>query len=133
MGVDLSEHSLDFPLEDIKTEGIHSLLAWVKAAIPDRAPVVRDIGVLASRSSRVSGTPEQIVATLCEWQDVGIDGTKWTAVGSVGHWGHIHTRQNVYDAILTLAVADGSWKITDIELLEEKRVDPYAPVSSTAR
>ncbi len=52
--------------------------------------------------------------------------TKWTAIGSVGHWGHIHTRQNVYDAILTLAVVDGSWKITGIELLEEKRVDPYA-------
>ena len=51
--------------------------------------------------------------------------TKWTAIGSVGHWGHIHTRQNIYDAILTLAVADGSWKITGIELLEEKRVDPY--------
>ena len=51
--------------------------------------------------------------------------TKWTAIGSVGHWGHIHTRQNVYDAILTLAVADGSWKITGIELLEEKRIDPY--------
>ena len=52
--------------------------------------------------------------------------TKWIAVGSVGHWGHIHTRQNVYDAILTLAVVNGFWKITDIELLEEKRVDPYA-------
>ena len=74
MGVDLSEHSLDYPLDEIKTEGIHSLLAWVKDAIVDRAPVVRDIGVLASRSSRVSGTPEQIVAALREWQDVGIDG-----------------------------------------------------------
>jgi hypothetical protein len=52
--------------------------------------------------------------------------TKWTAMGSVGHWGHIHTRQNVYDAILTLAVANGSWKIAGIQLLEEKRVDPYA-------
>ena len=52
--------------------------------------------------------------------------TKWTAIGSVGHWGHIHTRQNVYDAIMTLAVVDGSWKITGIELLEEKRVDPFA-------
>jgi hypothetical protein len=51
--------------------------------------------------------------------------TKWTAVGSVGHWGHIHTRQNVFDAILTLAVVDGSWTITGIELLEEKRVDPF--------
>lgn len=52
--------------------------------------------------------------------------TKWSAIGSVGHWGHIHTRQNVYDAILTLTVVDGTWKITGIELLEEKRVDPYA-------
>ena len=51
--------------------------------------------------------------------------TKWTAIGSVGHWGHIHTRQNVYDAILTLAIVDGSWRITGIELLEEKRVDPF--------
>ena len=52
--------------------------------------------------------------------------TKWTAVGSVGHWGHLHTRQNVYDAFLTLAVADGSWKIVGIDLLEEKRIDPFA-------
>jgi len=52
--------------------------------------------------------------------------TKWTAIGSVGHWGHIHTRQNIYDAYLTLAVVEGSWKIIDIELLEEKRIDPYA-------
>jgi hypothetical protein len=49
----------------------------------------------------------------------------WTATGTVGHWGHIHTRQNRYDAILTLNVVDGSWKITGIELLEEKRVDPW--------
>ena len=50
--------------------------------------------------------------------------TKWTAIGSVGHWGHIHTRQNLYDAIITLAVVDGYWKITGLEVLEEKRVDP---------
>ena len=47
----------------------------------------------------------------------------WTAAGTVGHWGHIHTRQNRYDAILTLNVVDGSWKIINIELLEEKRID----------
>ena len=52
--------------------------------------------------------------------------TSWTAIGSVGHWGHIHTRQNVYDAIMTIAVVDGAWKITGLEVLEEKRVDPYA-------
>jgi hypothetical protein len=59
-------------------------------------------------------------------QDGALDvRTKWSAVGTVGHWGHIHTRQNLYDAILTLAVSEGSWKISGIELLEEKRVDPW--------
>lgn len=51
---------------------------------------------------------------------------KWAATGTVGHWGHIHVRRNVYDAILTLGVDDGMWKITDLEVLEEKRVDPFA-------
>jgi hypothetical protein len=51
--------------------------------------------------------------------------TRWTALGLVGHWGHVHTRQNAYDAILTLAVINGSWKIIGLELLEEKRLDPY--------
>jgi hypothetical protein len=51
---------------------------------------------------------------------------QWTALGTVGHWGHIHNRQNLYDAVLTLTPVDGSWKIIDLELLEEKRIDPYA-------
>ena len=53
--------------------------------------------------------------------------TTWTALGTVGHWGHIHTRQNQYDAIITVEPVDGSWKITNLDLLEEKRIDPYAP------
>lgn len=74
MSVDLDEHPLDFPLSKIETEGIHSLLAWAKAAITGREPTVRDIGQLLSRSSRVSGTPEQIVQALKTWQEAGIDG-----------------------------------------------------------
>ena len=46
----------------------------------------------------------------------------WTVAGSVGHWGHIHTRQNQYDAVFTIEAIDGVWKITELELLEEKRV-----------
>ena len=51
---------------------------------------------------------------------------KWTAQGSVGHWGHVHTRKNYYDALVKVQVVDGDWKITGLELLEEKRLDPYA-------
>jgi hypothetical protein len=52
--------------------------------------------------------------------------TMWTAMGSVGHWGHIHMRKNQYEANITVEPVEGSWKVTDLELLEEKRIDPYA-------
>lgn len=51
----------------------------------------------------------------------------WTAFGSVGHWGHVHARKNRYHANVVVEPVKGVWKITDLELLEEKRVDPYAP------
>ena len=51
---------------------------------------------------------------------------QWTAMGQVGHWGHIHTRQNRYDAIVTIKPVDGAWKIIDLDLLEETRIDPFA-------
>jgi hypothetical protein len=48
----------------------------------------------------------------------------WTAQGTVGHWGHVHTRRNRYDAIVTVDAVDDIWKITDMEILEEQRIDP---------
>jgi hypothetical protein len=51
--------------------------------------------------------------------------TRWTATGTVGHWGHIHTRKNQYEANISVEPVDGAWKITDLELLEEKRIDSY--------
>jgi hypothetical protein len=50
----------------------------------------------------------------------------WTATGTVGHWGHIHTRKNQYEANISVQPLGGAWKITDLELLEEKRIDSYA-------
>lgn len=52
--------------------------------------------------------------------------SKWTAMGTVGHWRHIHTRKNQYEANIIAEPVDGAWKITGLELLEEKRIDPYA-------
>ena len=50
---------------------------------------------------------------------------KWTAIGTVGHWGHIHTRENQYEANITVEPVEDAWKINDLELLEEKRIDQY--------
>jgi hypothetical protein len=47
---------------------------------------------------------------------------QWTALGKVGHWGHVHSRQNRYDAIVMIKPVTGVWKIIDLELIEEKRL-----------
>ncbi len=47
---------------------------------------------------------------------------KWKVTGTVGHWGHVHTRANVYDAQFTVKAVDGEWKITEFELILEERV-----------
>jgi hypothetical protein len=52
-------------------------------------------------------------------------GATWTAIGSVGHWGHIHIRKNQYNANIIVEPLDGTWKITGLELLEEKRLDAF--------
>ncbi len=51
---------------------------------------------------------------------------KWTATGTVGHWGHIHVRKNQYEANITMKPVAGAWKITGLELLDEQRIDSYA-------
>ena len=56
---------------------------------------------------------------------------QWTAMGTVGHWGHVHTRQNLYDAIVTIEAIDGAWKITDLEVIEVNRIDPSAATIAT--
>ncbi len=48
----------------------------------------------------------------------------WTATGTVGHWGHVHTRENLYDAEIRVEAVDGKWKITGLEIIEEKRIEP---------
>ena len=58
---------------------------------------------------------------------------QWTATGTVGHWGHVHTRRNQYDAIVTVKADQGDWKISGLELLEEQRVDPAALTATATR
>jgi hypothetical protein len=47
----------------------------------------------------------------------------WEVTGSVGHWGHVHTRKNQYNAELLLSPQSGNWKIEDLEILEEQRIN----------
>ena len=48
--------------------------------------------------------------------------TRWIIVGTVGHWGHVHQRSNLYEADLTISAVNGAWKISDFEVLEQERL-----------
>ncbi len=52
-------------------------------------------------------------------------------MGPVGHWGHARTRQNLYNAIVTIAAVDGAWKITELEVIEVNRIDSSAATIAT--
>jgi len=74
MGVDLGFADLDTPIGDIRQRGTESALAWLKQAIPDREPTVRDIARIHRGAGRLVGTPEEIAEALETWADAGIDG-----------------------------------------------------------
>ena len=47
---------------------------------------------------------------------------RWNVAGTVEHWGHIHERTNQYQALFTIRRVADHWKITDLEVLDERRV-----------
>jgi len=47
---------------------------------------------------------------------------RWTVRGSVNHFGHTHYRQNQYRALVSFGVYDESWKISNIEILDTRRL-----------
>ena len=46
----------------------------------------------------------------------------WNVNGSVGHWGHVHTRSNQYQAELLIQAIDGHWKLVAMNVLQERRL-----------
>ena len=46
----------------------------------------------------------------------------WVVNGSVGHWGHVHQRNNRYHAILDIAVVGQQWKLEELTVLQQDRL-----------
>ena len=74
---------------------------------------MKAVTVESAAPSHVDGTATDFVVR-----------TRWRIVGSVGHWGHVHQRQNRYEADLTVSAAGGAWKITGFEVLDQERLSP---------
>jgi hypothetical protein len=49
---------------------------------------------------------------------------KWNVSGTVGHWGHVHTRANQYVAEFSVEPVDGAWKIVSMQITDEADLGP---------
>jgi len=58
--------------------------------------------------------------------------SRWSALGGVTHWGHTHERLNKYTATFHLEPREGQWKICDINITEQKRIDPQEKAEADA-
>ncbi len=80
---------------------------------------IKEVTVESARAERVDG----------DGLTYALNGT-WTALGTVGHWGHIHQRKNRYEGVVTVAARDGAWKIVGLEMRDEQRIDQSPPPGS---
>lgn len=60
-------------------------------------------------------------STTVPWPGFEYNST-WTVSGTVEHWGHIHERQNRFDAVFTIEPRDGNWKITRMDIANQQQV-----------
>jgi len=83
---------------------------------------IKEVAVESARAERVGG----------EGLTYALHGT-WTALGTVGHWGHVHQRKNRYEAVVTVAARDGAWKIVGLEIRDEQRIDQSPQTGAAAQ
>jgi FMN-dependent oxidoreductase (nitrilotriacetate monooxygenase family) len=74
VGVDFGNEDLDTPVGDLKTEGVQSIVGWIKDLVTDRPATLRDVAHYTATNGRIVGTPEQIADGLAAWQAAGVDG-----------------------------------------------------------
>ena len=46
----------------------------------------------------------------------------WRITGTVNHWGHSHQRRNQYEALIAIQPIEETWKITALDVTEERRL-----------
>jgi hypothetical protein len=83
----------------------------------------RGLELASQGGARAKVQEIETLEVTAEPEDRGFRATStWNVAASVGHWGHIHQRRNQYVAEMTVEPVDGVWKITSLELIEEKRL-----------
>ncbi|WP_328472552.1 LLM class flavin-dependent oxidoreductase [Actinoplanes sp. NBC_00393] len=74
VGIDFGHEDLDRPVGELRTEGVQSIVGWIKDLVTDREPTLRDVAHYTAHNGRITGTPEQIADRLALWRSAGVDG-----------------------------------------------------------
>lgn len=74
VGIDFGHEDLDTPVGELRTEGVQSIVGWIKDLVTDRPATLRDVAHFTATNNRIVGTPEQIADALAVWQAAGVDG-----------------------------------------------------------
>jgi FMN-dependent oxidoreductase (nitrilotriacetate monooxygenase family) len=74
VGIDFGHEDLDKPVGELRTEGVQSIVGWIKDLVPDRPATLRDVAHYTATNNRIVGTPEQIADALEVWRAAGVDG-----------------------------------------------------------
>jgi FMN-dependent oxidoreductase (nitrilotriacetate monooxygenase family) len=74
VGIDFGFEDLDTPIGELRTEGVQSIVGWIKDLVIDRPATLRDVAHYTATNGRIVGTPEQIADALARWQAAGVDG-----------------------------------------------------------
>ncbi len=75
---------------------------------------IQEVNILHGQKERVFRTDENQAAFSYR--------ARWTVLGTVEHWGHIHERAHEYEARFEVQAQSDAWRITDFEVLDEKRL-----------
>ena len=120
--------SLDFGSEDrvydvLATSVDGNLLEKLYLQLHESLEMREQSGAVARIQSIQYDNGEQSPrqSTTVSWPGFQYRST-WTAAGTVEHWGHIHERQNRFDAVFTIEPRDGNWKITRMDIANQQQV-----------
>ena len=57
---------------------------------------------------------------------------RWEVTGTVEHWGHIHTREHAYDALIQIVAEGGQWKIGGMDVTSEEQLKSSTSLRNAA-
>ncbi|MHC4470919.1 MAG: hypothetical protein ACYS99_08130 [Planctomycetota bacterium] len=85
--------------------------------------ILRDQGGVVCRIQDVTITECEIELPADEDALRFLAKARWRVRGTVRHYGHVHVRVNEYRAEYTVGRDEEGWKIIDVEILEQERVE----------